>query len=213
MKAKTAYICEDCGARSVKWQGQCPDCGAWNTLAATMAKTAAGRQPAGRAPSLVSEVGDDAAARYPTGFEEFDRALGGGLVPGSVILLGGDPGVGKSTLLQQVAARLPVELDVLYATGEESLRQVAQRSQRIGTGNSTLRLLSDTSLENILEQAAATRARVLVVDSIQTVVSETGSSAPGSVSQLRECVGRIVQFAKQSDVAVFLICPFLGFYH
>jgi len=205
VKAKTAYVCDDCGARSVKWQGQCPDCGAWNTLAATRASAAAGRPPAGRAPSLVTEIGEDAAARYATGFGEFDRALGGGLVPGSVILLGGDPGVGKSTLLQQVAARLPAELDVLYATGEESLRQVAQRSQRIGTGESTLRLLADTSLDNILEQAAATQAKVLIVDSIQTVVSEAVSSAPGSVSQLRECVGRIVQFAKQSDVAVFLI--------
>ena len=131
--------------------------------------------------------------------------LGGGIVPGSVVLLGGDPGVGKSTLLQQVATMLPVDLDVCYATGEESLRQVAQRSHRLGLDNPSLRLLADTSLDNVLEQARAMKSKALVIDSIQTMAAADVSSAPGSVSQLRECVSRIVTFAKQHEVAVFLI--------
>jgi len=204
-KAKSAYVCGDCGAHSVKWQGQCPDCGAWNSLAEVTLSAAPAARGEVRQPARLGDVAEERVTRYPTGFGEFDRVLGGGLVPGSVVLLGGDPGVGKSTLLQQVAARLPAELHTCYATGEESLRQVAERSHRIGMANGDLRLLADTSLGNILEQAARANARVLVIDSIQTVVSEEVGSAPGSVTQLRECVGRIVQFAKQNDVAVFLI--------
>ena len=204
-RTKTAFVCSDCGAHSVKWQGQCPDCEAWNTLVQT---ALAGTSPAGSKgvqPIDMAALGDDVEFRHPTGFSEFDRVLGGGLVPGSVVLLGGDPGVGKSTLLQQVAAQLPPALNTCYATGEESLRQVAQRSRRLGTNASSLKLLSDTSLDNILQQAAAAGSRVVVVDSIQTMATHDLPSAPGSVLQLRECVGRIVQFAKQRDVAFFLI--------
>jgi len=204
-KAKTAYVCSACGAHSVKWQGQCPDCDAWNTLQQTTVASVARAAASGRTPARLSELADDPDRRYPTGFGEFDRVLGGGLVPGSVVLLGGDPGVGKSTLLQQVAGRLSPDLNACYATGEESLRQVAQRSNRIGMPNDALGLLADTSLENILEQAADARSSVIVIDSIQTVASETVTSAPGSVSQLRECVGRIVQFAKQNEVTILLI--------
>jgi DNA repair protein RadA/Sms len=204
-RSKTAFVCSDCGAHSVKWQGQCPDCEAWNTLVQT---ALAGTVPAGSKgvqPTAMAALGDDVEFRHPTGFSEFDRVLGGGLVPGSVVLLGGDPGVGKSTLLQQVAAQLPPALNTCYATGEESLRQVAQRSRRLGSNASSLRLLSDTSLDNILQQAAAAGSRAVVVDSIQTMATHDLPSAPGSVLQLRECVGRIVQFAKQRDVAFFLI--------
>lgn len=204
-KAKTAYVCSACGARSVKWQGQCPDCNAWNTLAESSFAAGAVGRSAGPAPSRIGDLADEPGSRYATGFAEFDRVLGGGLVPGSVVLLGGDPGVGKSTLLQQVAARLPAELNACYASGEESLRQVAQRSQRIGLGNAELRLLADTSLDHVLTQATDTGSAVIVIDSIQTLVDDGLSSAPGSVSQLRECVGRIVQFAKQREVAVLLI--------
>jgi DNA repair protein RadA/Sms len=204
-RAKTAYVCMDCGAHSVKWQGQCPDCAAWNTLAQTTVSTARIARPEGIAPSPLGSLGDDLGIRYPTGFTEFDRVLGGGLVPGSVVLLGGDPGVGKSTLLQQVAAKLPESLNVCYATGEESLRQIGQRSRRLGLDCPNLGLLADTLLDNILDQAAGGGTGVLVIDSIQTMVSADLPSAPGSVAQLRECVGRIVQFAKQRDVAVFLI--------
>jgi DNA repair protein RadA/Sms len=204
-KAKKAYVCSACGVHAVKWQGQCPDCDAWNTLTQT---TLAGGSPArqqGQAPTTLAELVDDPGLRFPTGFAEFDRVLGGGLVPGAVVLLGGDPGVGKSTLLQQVAARLPGELHTCYATGEESLRQIAQRSIRLGLDSPALRLLADTSLDNVLEQAAAGGSRALVVDSIQTMAVDDVPSAPGSVSQLRECVSRLVSFAKQREVSVFLI--------
>ncbi len=204
-RAKTAYVCIECGAHSVKWQGQCPDCGAWNTLSQTLVAAAAGDRPAGPEPATLGALTDDPGLRYPTGFDEFDRVLGGGLVPGSVVLLGGDPGVGKSTLLQQVAAQLPDILQTCYATGEESLRQIAQRSQRLRLDQPALKLLADTSLDNILDQAIAGHSRVLIVDSIQTMSTSELPSAPGSVAQLRQCVARIVQFAKQKEVAVFLI--------
>lgn len=202
-KAGKRYRCSDCGESAAKWQGQCAGCGAWNTLEETVASPSPPRQ--GRQPAAVADVDLASADRYPTGFGEFDRVLGGGLVPGSVVLLGGDPGVGKSTLLQQVAAKLPGSLAVLYATGEESLRQVAERSRRLGLDSEGLKLLADTSLDNILAQADAGRARVIVIDSIQTVVRDDLGSAPGSVSQLRECVGSIVRFAKQRDVTVLVI--------
>ena len=204
-RAKTAYICSDCGAHSVKWQGQCPECEAWNTLTPTTLQATPPAAGAGTRPTLQSALAEGSGRRHATGFSEFDRVLGGGLVPGSVVLLGGDPGVGKSTLLQQVAAQLPADLNTCYASGEESLRQIAQRAQRLGLGNSPLSLLADTSLDNILAQAVAINARVLVVDSIQTTAVPDLPSAPGSVVQLRECVSRIVQFAKQREIAVFLI--------
>lgn len=204
-RARTAFVCADCGAHAVKWQGQCPECGAWNSLGKTTLSGGTANAAGGIAAVALGALVDDVEMRYPTGFDEFDRVLGGGLVPGSVVLLGGDPGIGKSTLLQQVAAQLPVALNTCYATGEESLRQIAQRSQRLGLDNPSLRLLSDTSLENILEQARAGQSRALIVDSIQTLVSTDVPSAPGSVTQLRECVSRIVQFAKQREVSVLLI--------
>jgi len=204
-KAKTAYVCAECGAYSVKWAGQCPDCAAWNTLSETRIASSRPDREAGAAAASLDALPDDLAARHVTGFAEFDRVLGGGLVPGSVTLLGGDPGVGKSTLLQQVSASLAAELAVLYATGEESLRQVGQRSQRLGLTSADIRLLADTSLQHVLEQTMACAAKVLVIDSIQTMTNVDLPSAPGSVAQLRECVGRIVQFAKQKEVAVFII--------
>ncbi len=204
-KVKTAYVCTECGAHSVKWAGQCPDCAAWNTLAQTQIAPARSTGKPATEPSRLDALADDLGQRHETGFDEFDRVLGGGLVPGAVVLLGGDPGVGKSTLLQQVSARLSATMTVLYATGEESLRQIGQRSRRLGLDSAELQLLADTSLDNVLSQAAGTGARVLVLDSIQTMASAELPSAPGSIAQLRECVGRVVQFAKQNEVAVFLI--------
>ena len=159
----------------------------------------------GAVPSTIESLPDDLGYRSSTGFDEFDRVLGGGLVPGAVVLLGGDPGVGKSTLLQQISSNLARELAVFYATGEESLRQIGQRSHRLGLKSSAMQLLADTSIDNVLEQAASNAAKVLVIDSIQTMMSAELPSAPGSVVQLRECVGRLVQFAKQNEVAVFVI--------
>jgi len=202
-KAKIAYLCTECGAHSVKWAGQCPDCGAWNTLTETTfsAPTAI----PGVSATTMAALPGDVEYRHATGFGEFDRVLGGGLVPGAVVLLGGDPGVGKSTLLQQVSANLMQDVAVCYATGEESLRQIGQRSLRLGLDASAMNLLSDTSIENVLSEARKCKASVLVIDSMQTMVSDGVPSAPGSVSQLRDGVGKIVQFAKQNDVAVFVI--------
>lgn len=202
-KAKIAYLCTECGAHSVKWAGQCPDCGAWNTLTETTVSLP--KVAPGAAATRLENLPDDIEYRHVTGFGEFDRVLGGGLVPGAVVLLGGDPGVGKSTLLQQVSANLMQDVPVCYATGEESLRQIGQRSMRLGLDASAMNLLSDTSIENVLSQARQCKARVLVIDSMQTMISDGVQSAPGSVAQLRDGVGKIVQFAKQNDIAVFVI--------
>jgi DNA repair protein RadA/Sms len=202
-KPKTAYVCADCGAHSVKWAGQCPDCGAWNTLSEV--RVAAAAAASGAEATGLSALDLDPDERYATGFAEFDRVLGGGLVPGAVVLLGGDPGVGKSTLLQQVSGHLQANVPVLYATGEESLRQVSQRARRLEIESTDLKVLADTGLENVLGEVRRNASRVLIIDSIQTMTAAEVSSAPGSVAQLRECVGRVVQFAKQNEVSVFVI--------
>lgn len=204
-KARTAYVCAQCGEHSVKWTGQCPDCSAWNTFKQVTIAASAVAPGTGIAAMRFDQLPDDLEERHVTGFDEFDRVLGGGLVPGAVVLLGGDPGVGKSTLLQQVSTNLTRDLVVCYATGEESLRQIGQRSIRLGLDAASMNLMSDTSLENILSEAARCKARVLVIDSIQTMTCASVPSAPGSVTQLREGVGKIVQFAKQNDVSVFVI--------
>jgi DNA repair protein RadA/Sms len=204
-KPKTAYVCAECGAHSVKWAGQCPECTAWNTL--TELRITGGTAPSAGGPEAtgLDAVELDPEERYATGFAEFDRVLGGGLVPGAVVLLGGDPGVGKSTLLQQVSGQMQGELAVMYATGEESLRQVSQRARRLGTEGSGLKVLADTALEHVLAEARRNASRLLVIDSIQTMTAAELATAPGSVGQLRECVGRIVQFAKQNEVSAFVI--------
>lgn len=204
-KLKTAYVCAECGAHSVKWAGQCPECSAWNTLAETRISGVTPVAGSGAETTTLSELQLDPEERYGTGFIEFDRVLGGGLVPGAVVLLGGDPGVGKSTLLQQVSGSIQDTRTVLYATGEESLRQVSQRAQRLGLDAATLQVLADTSLDNVLAEAGRTEARVIIIDSIQTMSVPELPSAPGSVAQLRESVGRLVQFGKREDVAVFII--------
>lgn len=186
----------------MKWAGQCADCLAWNTIAEASRES---RSTGSGQATRLNDFADDSEPRFATGFGEFDRVLGGGLVTGSVVLIGGDPGVGKSTLLQQVSSRLSETQRVLYASGEESLKQVAQRAARLESANVELSIMAETSLDLILKKCAEERMRVLVVDSIQTMESRDSSSAPGSVSQLRECVGRIVQFAKKNDVAVLVI--------
>jgi DNA repair protein RadA/Sms len=207
-KAKALFVCTECGGTSPKWVGQCPDCGLWNTLEETR-DAPRGREVgwAGDAPRLVSEVEAEAEleARWSTGIGELDRVLGGGLVPGSVTLIGGDPGIGKSTLLLQAAVRLAGSLPALYVTGEESLHQVGMRARRIGMEAGALQLLAETNIERILAQAEAVRPRVLVVDSIQTMHTEALQSAPGAVAQLRESAARLVRYAKQGGPAVFLV--------
>jgi DNA repair protein RadA/Sms len=205
-RSKTTFVCNECGGTSPKWVGQCPDCGAWNTLEESR-DTARPRAVgwAGDAPRLIAEVEAEVEARWPTGIGELDRVLGGGLVPGSATLIGGDPGIGKSTLLLQAAVRLAGTLPALYVTGEESLRQVGMRARRIGMEAGGLQLLAETNIERILAQADAVKPRVMVVDSIQTVHTDALQSAPGAVAQLRESSARLVRYAKQGGTAVFLV--------
>jgi DNA repair protein RadA/Sms len=208
-KAKTAYACTECGGQSSKWQGQCPHCGVWNTLVETIAATPASRFQAltggasvVRALSSV-EAGDN--PRAPTGIEEFDRVLGGGLVPGGVILLGGDPGIGKSTLLLQAMASIGVSRRALYVTGEESADQIALRAQRLGLVNAAIELLAEVQLEAIVGAIRTQRPDVVVIDSIQTVYTEALESAPGSVAQVRECAAQLTRLAKQTGITIILV--------
>jgi len=210
-KFKEVFICQNCGASAPKWQGQCAACGEWNTLTAEAARlkngtSASGPKAArGAMSSLLATQALIESARLATGSAELDRVLGGGLVPGSVTLIGGDPGIGKSTLMLQAAAALNALGPVLYATGEESLQQVALRARRLGLGAATARLAAATCVEDIVGTAVGLAARVLIVDSIQTMHSERIDTAPGAVSQLRECTAELVRFAKSTGTAVLLV--------
>ena len=208
-RPKVSYVCGSCGARTSQWQGQCPSCEAWNTLelAASSTPPVTGRKAAGGSPSsqTVMQVTDDTELRAASGIGELDRVLGGGLVAGSVVLLGGDPGIGKSTLLLQAADALSRSQPVLYASGEESVRQVALRARRLGLESGTLRLVAETRVESVIEEAQSVRARVLVADSIQTMHTELSESSPGSAVQVRESAARLVRFAKDSGTAVLII--------
>jgi DNA repair protein RadA/Sms len=213
-KAKNLYTCTECGTQAPKWAGQCGECGAWNTLVETVATPSSprGGRFAGYAGSAggvevqaLAAVTPDDVTRLPTQLDEFDRVLGGGLVPGSVVLIGGDPGIGKSTLLLQTLATLSERCGVLYVTGEESPQQVSLRAHRLGIAAQRVRLLAETRVEGILEAAARERPQVLVVDSIQTVFTEMLQSAPGSVAQVRESAAQLVRYAKQSGAALFLV--------
>jgi len=208
-KAKTAYACTECGGRSSKWQGQCPHCGTWNTLVESIAVPAAMRfhAVAGAAGEVraLSSVEARSDSRSPTGMEEFDRVLGGGLVAGAVVLLGGDPGIGKSTLLLQAMAAVGGRARALYVTGEESAEQIAMRAQRLGLVNAPVELLAEVQLEAIIAAMRAQAPEVVVIDSIQTVYTEALESAPGSVAQVRECAAQLTRFAKQSAITVILV--------
>ncbi len=201
-KAKTSYTCNECGINSSKWAGQCSSCGSWNTMVEMkVVKTSISSEVV----TTLDNLPDDIDFRYKTDFKEFDHVLGGGLIPGAVVLLGGDPGIGKSTILQQVSANLMQKVPICYASGEESLRQIGQRSHRLGLDALKMNILIDSSILNVLSEAKKCDARVLIVDSMQTMTNEELPSAPGSIAQLRECVAKIVEFAKKNDVAVFII--------
>jgi DNA repair protein RadA/Sms len=208
-KAKIAYVCTECGGRSSKWQGQCPHCAAWNTLVETIAAPAATRfnAIAGAVADVrpLASVEMRAEPRSPTGLEEFDRVLGGGLVPGGVILLGGDPGIGKSTLLLQAMAAIGAQRRALYVTGEESPEQIALRAQRLALVNAPVELLAEVQLEAIIGAIRTRQPEVVVIDSIQTVYTEALESAPGSVAQVRECAAQLTRLAKQSAITVILV--------
>lgn len=210
-RVKMLYVCSSCGASQSKWAGQCADCGEWNTMIESIPQAANNRP--GFTPGIsgdvrilsLDEVALETEARSTTGIGELDRVLGGGLVQGSVTLIGGDPGIGKSTLLTQTMAALADRMPCLYVTGEESLQQVSLRARRLGLGERGLNLLSATCVENIIALAARQKPRVMVIDSIQTIYTETLSSAPGAVGQVRESAAQLVRFAKQTGTALFLV--------
>jgi len=208
-KPRSVHACTECGGQTAKWQGQCPHCGAWNTLVETVAESA----PSGRFAAAegggklqrLSEVSAREQPRIATGFEEFDRVLGGGLVSGGVVLIGGDPGIGKSTLLLQALARLAAGCRVLYVSGEESAEQVALRARRLQLDASGLLLLTEIHLEKIAAAIREHKPQVAVIDSIQTLYSEILQSAPGSVAQVRECAAQLTRLAKQSGTTVIFV--------
>jgi DNA repair protein RadA/Sms len=215
-KRKTAYVCSDCGSDFSHWQGQCKDCGAWNTLteitlasSPKAAKDARFQGYAGGAKQqkvqTLDQINLEDLPRFSSGAGEFDRVLGGGLVHGSAILIGGNPGAGKSTLLLQTMCYLAEHVPALYVTGEESLQQVAMRAKRLGLPTDKLNMLSETNIEAICAQAEVLKPKVLVVDSIQVVHSEDVTSAPGSVSQVRECAAYLTRYAKQTGTVLFLV--------
>jgi DNA repair protein RadA/Sms len=203
-KAKTAYVCGECGATALQWFGSCPACGTPGSLTETAAERGGARASRTAVETVaLAEVVTRDVKRIGTGSEELDRALGGGLVGGQVVLLGGDPGIGKSTLLLQAVASL--RTDSLYVSGEESADQVAGRAKRLELDTGGVRLLAETQLERILGTLEAAKPRVAVIDSIQTVWSEALQSAPGSVAQVRECAAQLTRFAKRSGTALVLI--------
>lgn len=207
-KTRSVYVCDQCGSESLKWQGQCPACGAWNALVAVAAPKSHGRSalaPGAALSKRIAEVTGQDEPRVSTGLSELDRVLGGGLVSGSVTLLGGDPGIGKSTLLLQAADQLSRATATLYATGEESLHQVSLRARRLGAAGESLCLMAETDVDGVIAEAKRLACRVLVIDSIQTMFVEAVESSPGSASQVRESAAQLVRFAKESDTAVLII--------
>jgi len=206
-RSKTSFICRECGGQSPKWAGQCPDCGAWNSLeeAVAAAPSVSGTHAGDPGVKRLNEVYAETETRVQTGTGELDRVLGGGLVRGGVVLLGGDPGIGKSTLLLETVAGLAGGGGALYITGEESLEQVRLRAERIGVDDAELHLLAETAVEPILAASEHLRPRILVVDSIQTLHTEAVGSAPGSVTQVRESAARLVRFAKQTRTVLVLV--------
>ena len=204
-RASPTFVCDSCGGETLKWQGQCPSCGAWNSL---VQRGAASARPAAAASAVALSAGVALAAAAPrvaSGAQELDRVLGGGIVPGSVILLGGDPGIGKSTLLLQVAAFVAHSRAVLYASAEESVSQVSGRAERLSLGTAGVAVAAEADLAAILALAAERRVELLVIDSIQTMQSSTAGAPAGAVSQLRECTAELVRFAKASGTAVIIV--------
>ena len=211
----TVHVCQKCGSQSRKWLGKCPDCGEWNSFVEERVRALAGTKTSAAGggfrlrevkPIPYGDIESQDDARTPSGIDEFDRVLGGGIVPGSLVLIGGDPGIGKSTLLAQVSDKLSGQgMRVLYVSGEESERQIKMRGERLGIEAANLLLLPETNLESILDEIERSQPAAVIVDSIQTVFSSKIESAPGSVSQVREVAGQFLMLAKNHDIPVFLI--------
>ncbi|MDR1057737.1 MAG: DNA repair protein RadA [Coxiellaceae bacterium] len=209
-KTKLIYICQKCGAEYPKWAGQCTDCGTWNSLIEDVIVKSNSRfsgylANSNENVSLLAEVSSDTKSRLPTTIEELDRVLGGGLVVGSSILIGGDPGIGKSTLLIQALCNLSKNHKVLYITGEESMQQIAMRARRLELPEDKLLLLAETQVEKIINTVLQENPNIIAIDSIQTMYTEVIPSAPGSVGQIRECTSQLVRYAKQSKAALFIV--------
>ncbi len=206
-KQKSVYVCSECGGQFPKWSGKCPLCGEWNTIAEEIVTVQRAGATAVRRAEITTMDGIDTQAetRYLTGIGELDRVLGGGIVPGGLMLIGGDPGIGKSTLLLQICGHLSEKFRILYVSGEESARQIKLRAERLSVGGANLLLLCETDMDAILEAIRAEKPDVVVVDSIQTVSLSEVASSPGSVTQVRECASALMREAKQNDIPIFIV--------
>ncbi|MDD2382108.1 MAG: DNA repair protein RadA [Mariniphaga sp.] len=208
-RLKTVYICQSCGSQTPKWMGKCPSCGEWNTLIEEVvekkkSELSHSMRLRGNQPLTLEAISIEKMERIQVGISEFDRVLGGGIVPGSIILLGGEPGIGKSTLVLQLALKL-TDKKILYVSGEESLQQIKLRAGRLGLNNSNCLFLSETLLEQVMDQLGSILPQLLIIDSIQTIYTERVESSPGSVTQVRECASAIIKAAKEKHMAVILI--------
>lgn len=210
-KAKRLYGCTECGATFPKWSGQCPECGAWNTLVETVIDnspmSSSSKSWTGQSAQIktLAEVSTEETPRFTTHSSELDRVLGGGLVDGSIVLIGGDPGIGKSTILLQTLCNIANYHSALYVTGEESQQQVAMRARRLGLPEDKLKVMTETCIESIIHTAKHEKPKVMVIDSIQTIFTEQLQSAPGGVAQVRESAALLTRYAKQNDTAIFLV--------
>lgn len=210
-KRQIRYVCQNCGSVQAKWMGRCPDCGEWNTMVESVVEAPSKEPPrpslfSDNVPRPLSAIEPDQSGRLSTAIGEVDRVLGGGIVPGSVVLIGGDPGIGKSTLLLQVSAELArAGMRVLYISGEESPRQIKMRADRLGIAGDNLLLMSEVLLENILPHIEAAHAQLAIVDSIQSIYTERAESAAGSVTQVRECASELLHLAKAQNIPIFLV--------
>ncbi|MBP3361439.1 MAG: DNA repair protein RadA [Clostridia bacterium] len=211
-KTKTQYICSECGYQSMKWLGKCPGCGKWNTLTETVvseapraSKTLSSAPAASRLPRSIGQIQADRYTRYSTGIGELDRVLGGGIVRGSLILVGGDPGIGKSTLLLQICENASADKKILYVSGEESEGQIKIRAERLGVKSENLYLVSETDIEIIIEYINGVKPDIVIIDSIQTMHRQDIASAPGSVPQVREATNLLMYTAKQNDISMFIV--------
>ncbi len=212
MKQKTVFMCTECGTETPKWNGKCPGCGAWNTMVEETSVTSskknlhtAGFSMNSEPPKNLSEITVDEETRISTGLSEFDRVLGGGIVPGSLVLIGGDPGIGKSTLLLQICRHLGESKKILYVSGEESQRQIKLRADRLSVTSDNLRLYTETNMELITECIFKENPDILIIDSVQTMYNPEISPAPGSVTQIRDTAATLMRIAKENTIAVFLV--------